>query len=350
MKHTLFAAAAFVVLVLPGVSLAQTQSVATLQQEIADLTAQLQSLEAQLAVVDGAKTTWCYTFNENLSIGMSGSAVTALQTALQKDGESATVTGAFDDRTAAAVTAFQEKYQSTVLAPNGLSNGTGYAGKDTRAELNSLFGCTGGNPITPPIVVNPVGPAPIVPPVATVDAPVITNVTSAGATPTPGSNEFLVGTNLPTQDAVIVIDAGSAAAQTIVPTGYDVGGSGNMTFLLPSTISIGSHTIEVRTNGMTSNAFTFTVVAGQGQQPTVTEVTSAGATPTPGSGAFVIGTNFDQGSIIVIDGTQVPTIYTSPQSLQFVLPSTMSLGSHTIEVRTNGMTSNAFTFTVVAGY
>jgi hypothetical protein len=116
-------------------------SVTTLQQEIASLTAQLQSLEAQLAAAGGSTATWCHTFNGNLSIGMSGSDVTALQTALQKDGESTTVNGTFDDQTAAAVTTFQQKYQSAILAPYGLSNGTGYAGKGTRAELNSLFGC-----------------------------------------------------------------------------------------------------------------------------------------------------------------------------------------------------------------
>jgi peptidoglycan hydrolase-like protein with peptidoglycan-binding domain len=117
-------------------------SVTTLQQEIASLTAQLQALEAQLAAAGGSTATWCHTFNGNLSIGMSGSDVTALQTALQKDGESTTINGAFDDQTAAAVTTFQQKYQSAILAPYGLSNGTGYAGKGTRAQLNSLFGCT----------------------------------------------------------------------------------------------------------------------------------------------------------------------------------------------------------------
>jgi peptidoglycan hydrolase-like protein with peptidoglycan-binding domain len=155
-KHKLLAAVAFVALVLPGISLAQTQSVTTLQQEIASLTAQLTQLESQLATTGGSTTAWCYTFNTNLSIGMSGAAVTALQTALQKGGESVTINGTFDDQTAAAVTAFQQKYQSSILTPYGLSNGTGYAGKSTRAELNSLFGCTGGNPnpVTPPIQLN----------------------------------------------------------------------------------------------------------------------------------------------------------------------------------------------------
>jgi peptidoglycan hydrolase-like protein with peptidoglycan-binding domain len=138
--------------------------------------AQVQVLQAQLAAQGGSgtgttttttTTAWCYTFTTNLSVGMTGPAVTALQTALQNDGESVTATGTFDDQTAAAVTSFQEKYASTILAPYGLSNGTGYAGKSTRAELNSLFGCTGSNPVTPtpPIHVCPVwgcnGPKPM---------------------------------------------------------------------------------------------------------------------------------------------------------------------------------------------
>ena len=146
------------VLVVPGISMAQTMSVAQLQREIQSLTAQLRSLEAQLAGAGGSTNVWCYTFNSNLSIGMSGSAVTALQTALQKDGESVTVSGAFDDQTAAAVTGFQEKYQSAILSPYGLTNGTGYAGKATRAELNSLFGC--GNPTPTPVHPIPVNPSP----------------------------------------------------------------------------------------------------------------------------------------------------------------------------------------------
>lgn len=129
-------------------------SVAQLQAEIQSLTAQLTQLEAQLAAQGGSTNTWCYNFNTNLSIGMSGAAVTALQTALQKDGESVTMTGTFDDQTASAVTAFQEKYQSQILAPYGLSYGTGYAGKSTRAELNSLFGCG-------TIPVQPIGSTPV---------------------------------------------------------------------------------------------------------------------------------------------------------------------------------------------
>lgn len=136
----LTSAAAITVILLPTFSLAQTKNIAEIQAEIASLTAQLNQLEAQLTA-QGSSSAWCYTFADSLSIGMSGDSVTALQTALQKDGESIMVNGRFDDQTAAAVTSFQAKYANQILAPYGLSNGTGYAGKATRAKLNSLFGC-----------------------------------------------------------------------------------------------------------------------------------------------------------------------------------------------------------------
>ncbi len=149
------------VFVVPGISLAQTQSVASMQEELQQLLAEVNALEAQIAAQGVSAPSWCYTFDANLSIGMSGTAVTALQTALQKDGESVAANGTFDDQTAAAVTSFQEKYARAILAPYNLSNGTGYAGKSTRAELNSLFGC--GRTNAPLIPVQPVGPEPVQP-------------------------------------------------------------------------------------------------------------------------------------------------------------------------------------------
>ena len=78
----------------------------------------------------------------------------ALQTALQNDGESVNPTGTFDDQTASAVSGFQEKYSSNILVPNNLKYGTGYVGAATRAELNALFGC-GGSGGTQPTTVAP---------------------------------------------------------------------------------------------------------------------------------------------------------------------------------------------------
>lgn len=402
MKRIIFSGAVMVIfsLGLSGVANAQSMTSAQLQAQIASLTTELQSLEQQLAAQGGNTATWCYTFDSNISVGMGGPAVTALQTALQKDGETVTVNGSFDDQTASAVSGFQEKYAGTILTPSGLQYGTGYVGAKTRAELNSLYGCgtspnvplgyNPGGPIigvqsstsvpplaptpmpvpvaTPPVMAYPVpSPMPVTNPssitvtspsagqsfalgstidfqwtpaaggVAAIElvpannpsspygfiysmkvnsdpvdyngattytlpsfgltpgpyyavfynpepyagsnqgpgtvigqssvftitgqAPTITNVTSAGATPTPGSNEMLGGTNLPVQNARIIIDPSSTSALVITPSYYNAGGGGSMTFFLPSSVSVGSHTIEVQSGSITSNQFTFMVVS-----------------------------------------------------------------------------------------
>lgn len=149
-RNNVVAVFALALLVLPGISFGQ--STIDLQAQIQSLLTQIQVLEGQLQA-QGGNTAWCYTFDTNLSIGMTGLGVTALQTALQKDGESVTVNGTFDDQTASAVTGFQEKYGSQILAPNGLQYGTGYAGPSTRAKLNSLYAC--GTTTMPPITLTP---------------------------------------------------------------------------------------------------------------------------------------------------------------------------------------------------
>ncbi len=92
-----------------------------------------------------AQAQWCYTFNTDLGIGSSGADVSALQTALEKENlqGAVSVSGVYNESTAALVTGFQEKYKNDVLAPLGLFNGTGYVGQSTRNKLNALYGCNG---------------------------------------------------------------------------------------------------------------------------------------------------------------------------------------------------------------
>ena len=132
-----------------GISTPKAQAVteAELRAQIQALQAQLAQLRTQLAQLQGTQATWCHNFNANLKIGMGGSEVRALQTALQKEGlYSKAITGMFDLNTASAVVGFQEKYASEILAPWGLSHGTGFVGRTTRLKLNELYGCG----ITPP--------------------------------------------------------------------------------------------------------------------------------------------------------------------------------------------------------
>jgi peptidoglycan hydrolase-like protein with peptidoglycan-binding domain len=149
MKYTKFKA--IVVLgffVIPSMAFAQTANIATLQAQIQTLLAEVQALEAQLQAQQSGRSASCYVFTTNLSTGMTGVPVKALQVALATNGESMTITGTFDKQTISAVVAFQEKYKTTILDPYGLTNGTGFFGKATRAELNSLASC--GASITQP--------------------------------------------------------------------------------------------------------------------------------------------------------------------------------------------------------
>jgi hypothetical protein len=208
-------AAAFVV---PGISLAQTTTptIASLEAEIQSLLAELNTLETQVGQKAPAPSTgpspitltpvtstvqgksggsafgsaegWCFEFGSNLGPGSTGSGVTALQEALQAKGVSVNVTGNYDPQTVAAVTSFQNEYPSQILTPNGLQSGTGYAGKSTREELNTLVGCGGPieGPVQGPITIS--GPTPGVPPcIIAPGSNIACRIPSAPVMPTPTS-------------------------------------------------------------------------------------------------------------------------------------------------------------------
>jgi len=162
---------------------------------------------------------WCYAFNTNLSIGMTGPEVTALQTALLDDGENALVTGYFGKITLAAVVAFQDKYASVILNPNGLSNGTGYVGVSTRAELNSLYECQSSVP--PPTSDVP----PQILSLSPSSGPIGTEVTLTGNGLTDPNNDYFVEINFA---------QGSAQIGPLIPSNDGK----TLQFNIPSTLEI----------------------------------------------------------------------------------------------------------------
>ena len=130
----------------PSLAMTEAERQALIQQIIQ----QINQARAQLAQMQSAGGNWCHTFLVTMEIGDSGDEVSALQTALIREGlltAFSAPTGYFGVNTFAAVSAFQEKYASDILTPFGLSNGTGRAASSTRAKLNQLYGCadTGNN-------------------------------------------------------------------------------------------------------------------------------------------------------------------------------------------------------------
>lgn len=115
--------------------------IAQLQAQIAQLLAQIKVLQAQ----QGTTPAWCHTFNTNMGVGSTGDDVTALYTALTKEGiisqydSPGSVRMQFYEETASNVIKFQAKY--------GILQ-TGYVGPLTRAKLNSLYGCGTTPPAT----------------------------------------------------------------------------------------------------------------------------------------------------------------------------------------------------------
>ena len=165
MKKYILGLALVVALVLPGLASAQSITVDTqatitaLLQQIAALQAQILALQSQINNTGntGTDTTpvsapWCHTFNASFGIGSTGDDVSALETVLTKEGisgfeHSSNFSASYSEAIASAVSGLQEKYNGEILNPVGLSRGTGYVGKSTRAYLNKIYGCV--RPVSP---------------------------------------------------------------------------------------------------------------------------------------------------------------------------------------------------------
>ena len=131
------------VFVIPQVSSAVTTE--ELQAQISSLLAMVSSLQAEIVALKGGGTIVaapaCKDFKRNLQIGDSGDDVKDLQDILAKAGYSPDTNGIFGEKTASAISAFQETFSVEVLYPLGLQKGTGFFGPSTRAKVNKLYGC-----------------------------------------------------------------------------------------------------------------------------------------------------------------------------------------------------------------
>lgn len=82
-----------------------------------------------------------FQFTSDLQVGSTGNEVRELQKCLAQDPDvypQGEITGAFKEKTKAAVIKFQEKYKEEILEPHGLKQGTGRVLESTRKKLNEL--------------------------------------------------------------------------------------------------------------------------------------------------------------------------------------------------------------------
>jgi len=111
--------------------------------EIVTVINQLKALLAKITATVPAIPTE-YKFEKTLKYGQTLKDVEYLQEFLKAQGTEiypeGIVSGWFGPLTKAAVIRFQEKYVSDILAPWGLTKGTGLVGSTTRAKLNTLLG------------------------------------------------------------------------------------------------------------------------------------------------------------------------------------------------------------------
>lgn len=135
--------------------IANAQTVAELQAQIAALLAQINALQGQLSGIQGGGASSSYNYTRDLTIGSKGDDVSALQNFLMgqsgaqwPSGQSAT--GYFGSITKAALANYQ--------ASAGISPAAGYFGSKTRAHVASMGGgapVSGGQPSTGPVVTAP---------------------------------------------------------------------------------------------------------------------------------------------------------------------------------------------------
>jgi len=126
-------------------------TIVELKAEIVRITGLIAELQAQLnelleVFVEGCTIS---SFDRKLIYKMTGADVKCLQIVLNSStdtqvassgvGSPGNETTYFGALTKAAVIKFQEKYASEILAPWGLSNGTGLVGSTTREKLNELL-------------------------------------------------------------------------------------------------------------------------------------------------------------------------------------------------------------------
>jgi len=138
---------------LPEVTLEKPVSemtVAEIKAKITEIMEAISQLEQLLSKIEETKRVYTgipsdFTFDKNLKYGQTSDEVKYLQIILKQEvgaptyPEDVPATGWFGPITKNSVIEFQEKYDSDILAPWELTQGTGFVGKTTRTKLNEII-------------------------------------------------------------------------------------------------------------------------------------------------------------------------------------------------------------------
>lgn len=159
-----------------------------------------------------------------------------------------------------------------------------------------------------------------------------------------GGTVMVYGTNFG-QSSYVVIDGDYPS---IVPSSQT---NTSLSFVVPSNIIAGSHMIQVGVKASPlSNSMSLTImVPASAYTPAISFINPSSINV--GGTVFVYGSNFDQSSYVVLDGTY-PSIVPSSQAgtyLSFVVPSNTNAGSHSIQVGVKAAPlSNSVTLNIVS--
>ena len=123
-----------------GLTSTQIQSILSLLASFGADSATISNVNAALLGTPTTGSSFCYNFDNDITVGSRGSVVSALNQALSSSGIDTTGnTSIFTEDNAGDVVSFQARY--------GIRQ-TGYVGPITRAKLNALYGCPNQPPTT----------------------------------------------------------------------------------------------------------------------------------------------------------------------------------------------------------
>lgn len=335
-----------------GLTSSQIQAILSLLSSFGADQSVINNVQASLTgtVPVQSDSLFCFNFDANLSIGSNSVDVSYLQTILNKEGLLAQPQDKpFNESLASAVTAFQEKYASSILIPNGLAHGTGYVGASTRAKLNQLYGCSA--PSVPETMVS-------TPPTSasTVTAPTISNISPSSASV--GVPVTVYGANLVNVTGVSFYD--SAVENKLYATlPVSSVSSDSIQFLIPASFigMVGPGVYKVTANSSTqkSNKVQLIVTETSNAQSlgdndnsstSIVEVPKIIIT-SPNGGSYTKGSNvqvswttsgFTPKNIQILlsgnvpDGVVAPATYSGNSSGTLTIPNTYSIAPGTYAI------------------